>query len=212
MSRHPRALEQDRFPVGHRGEPPAVRRVRLIACGCGRGDWITDNTTRVLPTDVVAGKFREKGWRIGRALGKDECPRCVAKSRQKPQKDEPMTKPATPPLTVVPSPEPPRQPTIPERRKIMEELEIVYLVSQQRYSGSTTDKSLAERLNVPRAWVTELRESLFGPEANEAQAQRNQQLDEVEVKLNELEASAYSELDRITGMIAALKKQLDALR
>ncbi|WP_426043684.1 hypothetical protein [Caulobacter sp. DWR3-1-2] len=75
------------------------------------------------------------------------------------------------PLAVVkPAPvaaDPPRQPTREDRRKIMEALDGEYLVDRGCYAKAGSDKALAERLSVPRAWVAEERDRAYGPDACE---------------------------------------------
>ncbi|WP_024706124.1 hypothetical protein, partial [Martelella sp. AD-3] len=51
-----------------------------------------------------------------------------------------------------------------DRRIIMEKLDDVY--GDNAYGGSWTDTTVARDLNVPRAWVSEVREAFFGPEGS----------------------------------------------
>ena len=51
-----------------------------------------------------------------------------------------------------------------DRRIITEKLDDVY--GDRGYRGSWTDTTLARDLNVPRAWVSEVREAFFGPEGS----------------------------------------------
>jgi len=71
--------------------------------------------------------------------------------------EEPMTSAA-----------PPARPTRADIRAIQDALDLAYNVEAQRYVGEATDASVAEGLNLPRAWVTEERERAYGPEVNEA--------------------------------------------
>ena len=66
----------------------------------------------------------------------------------------------------------PPQPTRADRRRIQDELELVYNVDLQRYKASWTDDALASKLNVPRAWVSEERDRAYGPAGNDAEIER----------------------------------------
>lgn len=71
--------------------------------------------------------------------------------------------------TVQPITNEPRKPTRDENRRIMDTLEECYDAEKQRYKASFSDNALAARLDVPRAWVSVVREQFYGPETNEAE-------------------------------------------
>jgi len=85
-----------------------------------------------------------------------------------PQKETPMTnitpirKDPMPTIEPVQTASSPRQPTREERGLIHDELTRVYDNVDQRYTASHSDKTLAEHLKLPRAWVTEVRTMFFG--------------------------------------------------
>lgn len=56
-----------------------------------------------------------------------------------------------------------REPTREDRRKIKDELEVAYDVDKQGYFKGHCDQSVAERLDVPRKWVVDVREAFYGP-------------------------------------------------
>lgn len=66
-------------------------------------------------------------------------------------------------VDTAPATEAPRQMGFADRRLIMIKLEEVYLDERTGYVQPWTDQKVATDLNVPRAWVTELREQNFGP-------------------------------------------------
>ena len=135
-------------------------------------------------------------WRSTRKLGPRVMPRGKTSRLPNPPTTKEETPMPTPTLTVVATeptkdpmasiPQPqhdPRQPTRDERSTIHDALTKDYDIVQQRYSGAESDQSVATRLNVPRAWVTDLRTMFFGDH------DRNSQTD---LKIKELDA-AYSQ-------------------
>ena len=83
-----------------------------------------------------------------------------------PEKETTMTADVTPlRKDAMPTPAPidtTRQPTRDERATIHDELTKVYDTVDQRYSGSDSDRVVAERLNLPRIFVTDVRAMFFG--------------------------------------------------
>lgn len=86
------------------------------------------------------------------------------------------TQPAPPRPTIATAAAPPK-PTPADNRRIIEALDAHYNVDDGMYREAFTDASLAAKLNLPRKRVTDLRDSIYGPEANEAAAQRLAELD-----------------------------------
>lgn len=60
--------------------------------------------------------------------------------------------------------DPPRTMTRPDRRRIFDAIDAEYPEFERGYRSGMTDEILAVRLNVPRAWVSSVREESFGPE------------------------------------------------
>jgi hypothetical protein len=103
--------------------------------------------------------------------------------------------PATAPrpaAAVVPLAAPPRQPTREDRRRIMEALDVEYLFDKACYAKSGSDKALAERLGVPRAWVSEERDRAYGPDACEADGQDRALLEALAGRAARAEADAMA--------------------
>lgn len=69
--------------------------------------------------------------------------------------------------------EPPRQPTQADNRRILDALTAHYDEELQRYRKAFSDAALAEALAVPRAWIADVRERFYGPDVNEAAAERD---------------------------------------
>jgi hypothetical protein len=62
---------------------------------------------------------------------------------------------------------PPHEPDRADKRRVHEAVELAWNYDTGRYRGGATDKSIAAALNVPRKWVSDRREDLFGDEAND---------------------------------------------
>lgn len=67
------------------------------------------------------------------------------------------------------APEPPRQPTLEDNRTIRTFLDDHYDEAAGRWCDDWSDQKAAERLNVPRAWVSAVRSGFYGEDVNEAQ-------------------------------------------
>ena len=86
---------------------------------------------------------------------------------------QPLEKPMAKEPTVIVVPPPPvsplRQPSRDQKRQIVAALEMAYDIKNQRYSGTETDKSIADMLGdgIMYGWVATIREDMFGPDGNE---------------------------------------------
>lgn len=72
-----------------------------------------------------------------------------------------------------------RQMTRDDRRRINDCIGDLYNVLTERWVSDWSDRKMAESMDVPRAWVTEVREQLYGPhDRNEAAEKHASQLDD----------------------------------
>lgn len=131
-------------------------------------------------------KVEANGWRIGGSNGAHRCPNCrrteaAARVMQNAQRvfkptnhTPPKPKPAAPfpsatttkePAMSVPQPKPMGRE---DRRVIFAKLNDTYADPKTGYSGDWTDKTTAEDLGVPMAWVVTVREEMFGPAGGNA--------------------------------------------
>lgn len=122
---------------------------------------------------------------------------------------------ASKPSPVIPMPTAaaPRQPTREDRRRIMEALDVGYLVDKGCYAKSGSDKALAERLGVPRAWVSEERDRAYGPDACEADGELAARLEALEARAKSIiaEGMALAERAESFGLeVAALRAKVAA--
>jgi hypothetical protein len=162
----------------------------------------------LLPPAAIEKKFTQKGWAVGSNENWDTCPNCVNKFSAKPAltivpKEEP-----TPVEEVTPmKPEPklvvaePRAMQRDDRRIIFEKLNGVYLDEKRGYDPEWSDHRVATDLGVPRIWVEQVREEMFGPVAT------NPNIEAFTKGLKEL--SAYK--DQLSE-VENVRKQLDQLR
>jgi hypothetical protein len=147
-------------------------------------------------------------WRSTRKFGprttkklKTQLPEAIPP--QAPIPKDPMTQ--TTPLT------PDRQPTRDERSAIHDELTKTYDIVGQRYGGNDSDANVAGRLDLPRAWVTDLRTMFFGDfDRNQQSEVKLKALDEAtafaENAMSELLEMAQRAEQLVTGLKAARKK------
>lgn len=184
---------------------------RVITCSrCGATDRIGDAKNSGLPDVMISRTFRSKGWSLASRPGRDACPACTRgidmTAPAEPQALSPSCRitavPSTPKSpTPAPAPalkaEPPRAPSVSERRRVFEGLEFHYDVEHGRYYKSWSDEALAQKLDVPRAWVEMIRSDFFGMGVgNEAEIERDAEVARLETevqamlqRLSELEAS-----------------------
>jgi hypothetical protein len=95
----------------------------------------------------------------------------------------------------------PRASTIAQRREIRDYLDANYDEDNARWRGELSDKKAAEDLSMPRAWITQVRETTYGPDVNEADA-----------KAREVDAQTLKQISDLEGMITEIGRELTALR
>lgn len=111
--------------------------------------------------------LRKRGWVVGAAPYGHLCPRCNnAAALAAPASDaKPMV------TTPVGAAAPPRPASIDDKRKIRDALDARYDEAKGAYRENWSDKALAASLDVPHAWVRDLREAMgLGEDRNETSA------------------------------------------
>ena len=206
MKRHPRGRS---FEETNEKYGTQWRRVATIRCRhCGEHDTISLKMgASLLPPAAIEKKFAQKGWAVGSNENWDTCPNCVNKYAAKPALTI-VPKEPTPVEEVIPmKPEPklvvtePRAMQRDDRRIIFEKLNGVYLDEKRGYDPEWSDHRVATDLGVPRIWVEQVREEMFGPVAT------NPNIEAFTKGLKEL--SAYK--DQLSE-VENVRKQLDQLR
>jgi hypothetical protein len=125
----------------------------------------------------------------------------------------PIRKDPMPTADTKPAPAPTRKATREERGKIRDELTRVYNIDSQRYAGTDSDKAVAARLDVPRAWVSTIRDEDFGDhDRNEATLTKIADLDRAIVMAKDATAKLLqmaSEAETLERNLTAARKLLE---
>lgn len=171
------------------------RKLKAVDCICGAQ---LASEVKSENDDVIGRYFVGRGWRVGRSIGAHTCPTCAAHPSQARQPQEPEAMEA----------EKPRTPTREDRRKINDALDAHYLPDRGCYQKAFSDQSLSEKLKVPRAWVAEERDRLFGPDVNEATAQNSAELLRLEQRAQKVEEDAL----RTAAEAEAIKRDVATMR
>jgi hypothetical protein len=115
-------------------------------------------------------------------------------------------------VTPAPAVDPARLPTRDERAMIHDALTTAYDNVDQRYLKDGSDKSLGEKLNVPRAWVTEVRTLFFGDHDRNAESEKHKQHLEASIVIARAATSRLMELAaEAEGIQLKLEAQLKKL-
>lgn len=166
-------------------------RGAFATCGhCGVLKTIRVNTFTGTPNDqteleqqFVIKKLEEMGWLIGKKAEQHRCPGCYsaikAKQARKNEENKVVTLPVKPA-----EPEAPRTMSRDDRRIVFEKLNEVYVDEKIGYGPGWTDAKVATDLGVPRAWVKQLRDEMFGPEGSNEEIRAT--INEAQTLLNEM--------------------------
>lgn len=177
------------------GQWVSLRVIECIRCAfVGR---VRDSSRSGLPAEVCERKFRQLGWEHPTPAG-GICPKCATASKATQQhpaeKDQPMAA------------EPPKEPTINDRRRIREALDAHYIEERGCYRQAFSDKSLAAKLNVPAKWVADLREANgYGPDANEEASAAAAEVKELRKLLTQFQDDFMKRADEIEQRIKRLE-------
>lgn len=147
------------FPSGRIQHGDRTVATSVIECKCGVVAHFKQTGTTRKPPEAAEQYFRAHGWTVGPRATADRCPDCTAR----------LSKPV---LKVVPmeaKPETPREMSREDRRIIFAKVDELYLDDKTGYAAPWTDSAVARDLGVPRAWVAQVREELFGPEGSNAE-------------------------------------------
>jgi len=184
------------------------QQFNTVKTGAGHDDDVIER--------LVMRKFEKTGWKIGKTATQHRCPSCFSNIKQSAVRKSQMTKPtltpvATTPVThqVTPITQEVRLMTRDERRIIFEKINEVYVGEKVGYSDNWTDEKVALDLGVARKWVTDIREDMFGPDINEAQARLTTEAKELieEIKkTREVMDVLVKHAERIQEQLSNLKR------
>lgn len=178
------------FPIVATIRDGQMHRTCKITCGeCGHvGDIGNQSFGTKRANELAPRKFRERGWLVGRRPADDRCPlhnprlRSTEPDSPHPEETEMPKAPINhfdgQPLAA----EPPRTMSFIDRRVILTKIEEVYIDEKIGYASGWSDRKVATDLNVPQAWVAELREQNFGPAINEDFAEIAREIAAIEEK------------------------------
>ena len=151
------------------------------------------------PTVLQRLATRE-GWRWS-SNGKHACPKCITKFKVKSMKKSDNTAP--------------REMNREDKRNIFREIDANYDGKNQRYINDATDQEIAKKLGVPRKWVSDVRDSDFGP------CGRNEEMERVASLLGKLShdaneaankaLAAAEQAEKVKLECETLRKRLDAV-
>lgn len=127
--------------------------------------------------------WRNVGWLIGSRAKGDRCPSCLARDAG----------------VMVAAVEPPRTMSREDRRIVFAKIDELYLDDKSGYSAPWTDSAVARDLGVPRAWVAQVRDELFGPEGSNAE-------------FDEFLANAAPIITDLKNLLRSVHAQLDEAR
>ena len=153
------------------GQP---KRGVKIKCGhCDNEEAISVNymKTRGDDDDVIerqiAHKFEKHGWKVGRTPSQHRCPACFSAikiSSARKSKEHEMENGKVVSITPTPAA---RTMTRDERYLIFTKIDENYDRNKGSYTGDWSDDKIAKDFNVPRIWVSTIRDDNFGPDTNE---------------------------------------------
>lgn len=150
------------------------------SCGtCGAFAWVRKTSNPQMPSELVHQLFRKQGWQLGKHARKNECARCLHPTEKLMGStivgqgfampplppDAPVTVPAFEPvpkpketeaMAVLPS-QKPRPLTGAETRQVSALLEEHFDEKNGKYDDKWDDQVIADKVNVPRASVANLR-------------------------------------------------------
>lgn len=155
----------------------------------------------------VTQKLNRSSWSIIKKVVR--CPDCEAK-RRVPRDDHTPTPeeeimPTDNVVAITPVAEEPRKPSREQKRQIVTLLTEVYDTKTGRYTGTETDKTVAETIGngVMFGWVAQIREDLFGPDGG------NEELEALEMELAKCrdEAALFAKTchENIQNALASLR-------
>ncbi len=140
---------------------PRMAGYGITCAKCGKQDKVSSQRAH-LPAEAVSRMFTGRGWNVSSRNPRHHlCPDCNSPSHK--SKVIPMAIVKAAPLAKNVA-EAPAEMTREDRRIIFAKLNEVYVDEKVGYSDSWSDQRVANDLNIPRGWVTSIREENFGPD------------------------------------------------
>lgn len=194
--------------IPHNGQ--RVRGYQAVCGHCGVRAQVPVNSFRSSSSgekeiDFTTKKFRERGWKIGNSESQNRCPACFASARNAvaKRKEAAVESPVIPIHAKADDPKPMGRD---DRRIIFEKLNEVYADEKTGYSPGWTDSKVADDLGVPRAWVKQVRDEMFGPEGNEEIRRALTEAKELLVEAKKVGPATEQVLTSIRALLARAEK------
>lgn len=147
------------------GVAPMAYRIRCGSCGALAYYPLKRGVKRRTP-DSIPQHFRGYGWSVGRIARTDRCPECLKRNLLPKQETIPMTTTLKGPAANVVALKAEAPPTMTPADRQIVFARIGDFYAGHGYTQGWTDKKVAADLNVPVAWVREIRDMMFGPEGS----------------------------------------------
>jgi hypothetical protein len=153
------------------------RRAYRIACSaCPETLDLHEAYGEAQIDERLTRKFAARGWVVGSSARRDLCPACGAKPKARlpdipahpaPPPDEAPAMPAA--IHQVPPAAAPPAPTREDRQTIHAAIDARWNAGRECWAQAFSDKAVGELLDLPWAWVAEVRAAFFGErDINEA--------------------------------------------
>jgi hypothetical protein len=181
-----------------------IGHAQAICSECSKIEEISDRNN--MPPDQMQQKFVLRGWKMDGARGRDLCPDCVESRKSK---GKVIQMKDVQPQKV----ELPRVMTRDHKRRINELLHDRYIGDDVGYAGSHTDESVAREINVPVAWVREIRVDLHGDNAGcEDDASAISDAREALAEGKRLEAETWAKLTTLSDRLGRIERALEVIK
>lgn len=193
-----------------------VSRAKVICDECGRDEVVAcayHRPSKRAPSEPDEAQARKRVEGIGWAYVKGvlRCASCEAKRKSSSEVKK---------VIKTQNVEPSRKADPKQKRLIILALEDAYDDTEKRYSGGSTDKTVAEELGggIMPGWVAEIREELFGPAGNEEADQLRADIDALQKEtarlIDTFKSEQHKKIEelrtRLDGVVQAHDKRVGA--
>lgn len=187
----------------------AARHITITCGKCGAKAEASSPGSTPLPPEALNRKFKAQGWYVGRRTSQHRCPSCLFKPPKKPKPTETKTMDTTPKIVAA---SPVRIMQRSDRRRIMDRLDSVYPEPERGYIKGASDESVAKTLDVPRAWVMQVRDESYGPEFVVDVASFEDRIEDVKDEITKLTTETLSKIEALERKQDALIRDLQAVK
>ncbi|KQY27196.1 hypothetical protein [Rhizobium sp. Root482] len=155
----------ERMAPAEVGGASLAYQIRCGGCG-GLAYYPLKRGVKKRTPESILQHFRGYGWDVGRTARLDRCPECLKRNPLFQQETKPMTTSQKGPAANVVALKADAPPTMTPADRQIVFARIGDFYSGHGYTQGWTDKKVGADLNVPVAWVREIRDMMFGPEGS----------------------------------------------